>query len=61
MTPTLFLVLNAPGGDEAWFEGVLRWLVQASPRGRSGRLVDLNAELRDHPQGPEWRARIRTV
>ncbi|MDR3671151.1 MAG: hypothetical protein P4L36_09915 [Holophaga sp.] len=65
MTPTLFLLLNAPGGDEAWFEGILRWLVDSSPRGadarRTRRLLDLNGVLREHPRGPEWQARIRRV
>jgi site-specific recombinase len=66
MTPTLYLLLNAPGGDEAWFEGVLRWLVEGSPRAgdptqRTARLAALTAVLREHPQGPEWQARIRNV
>jgi site-specific recombinase len=68
MTPTLYLLLNAPGGDETWFEGVLRWLVEGSPREsdpstnqRTERLEALNGVLRDDPLGPEWRARIRAV
>jgi site-specific recombinase len=62
MTPTLYLVLNAPGPDEAWFEGLLRWLVEGSPGAvRTRRLLALNAVLREHPRGPEWRARIRMV
>ncbi len=66
MTPTLYLLLKAPGGDETWFEGVLRWLVEGSPRAgdhsqRTARLKALNAVLREDPQGPEWRARIRAV
>jgi site-specific recombinase len=65
MTPTLFLLLNASGTDEAWFEGVLRWLVDGSPRRaasrRTRRLLDLDAVLREHPMGPEWQARIRRV
>jgi len=66
MPPTLSLVLDAPGGDEAWFEGVLRWLVQGAPRAgdhsrRSTRLAALSEALRDDPRGPEWRARIRAV
>jgi len=66
MTPTLHLILNAPGGDETWFEGVLRWLVQGSPGAgehsrRTERLAALNRVLDEHPRGPEWRARIRCV
>jgi site-specific recombinase len=61
MTPTLLLVLTAPGGDEAWFEGVLRWLVQVPARGRGQRLLELNAALLEDPGGPGWRARIRSV
>lgn len=66
MTPTLHLILNAPGGDEAWFEGVLRWLVEGSPRAgdhsqRTARLTALNGVLDGDPRGAGWRARIRTV
>ena len=66
MPPTLYLVLNAPGCDEAWFEGVLRWLVEGSPAAgghsqRTGRLAALTAVLREHPDGPAWQARIRGV
>ena len=66
MTPTLYLVLNAPGPDEIWFEGVLRWVVEGSPRAagpsrRSARLAALDDTLRNHPQGPAWQARIRKV
>ena len=66
MTPTLAILLNAPGPDEAWFEGLMRWLVAGSLRDggqsrRSKRLAALNLALRTQPQGPEWRARIRGV
>ncbi len=61
MTPTLYLALNAPGADEAWFEGVLRWLAEGPARDRDARLEALAAELREHPRGPEWRGRIRAV
>ena len=66
MTPTLNILLNAPGCDEIWFEGLLRWLVEGSPRAgdhsrRTERLAALNGVLRDHPQGPAWQARIRAV
>jgi site-specific recombinase len=66
MTPTLALLLNAPGSDEAWFEGTLRWLLEGSPRGgtrseRARRLRALNQALRDDPRGAGWRARIRRV
>ena len=61
MNPTLQLILNAPGADEAWFEGVLRWLAQGPARALGARLETLAAVLREHPQGPGWRARIRSV
>ena len=66
MTPTLYLVLNAPGPDEAWFEGLLRWLVEGSPRAgapsqRTARLAALSAALRDPDQGRLWQDRIRRV
>jgi len=66
MTPTLNLILNAPGCDEVWFEGLLGWLVEGSPRAgdhsrRSERLAALNGVLREHPEGSAWRARIRAV
>ena len=66
MSPTLYLALTAPGCDEIWFEGLLRWLVEGSPKAsgpqrRNARLAALEAALREHPQGPEWQARIRRV
>jgi len=66
LPPTLFLVLSASGSDEAWFEGLLRWLLAGSPRAgdhsqRTARLAALNEALGTHPTGPEWRARIRRV
>jgi site-specific recombinase len=66
MTPTLYLLLNAPGSDEIWFEGLLRWLLEGSPRGWNGsertrRLEALNRALAEDPGGPGWRARIRAV
>lgn len=66
MTPTLFLLLNAPGSDEIWCEGLLRWLLEGSPRGgprseRTRRLQALNRVLAEDPAGPGWRARIRAV
>ncbi len=59
-------VLAAPGSDEAWFEGLLRWVLEASPRGgpdspRSRRLEELRSHLEDHPMADTWRARIRQV
>jgi len=66
MTPTLYLLLKAPGCDEIWFEGLLRWLVAGSPRAgdhsrRTARLMALQAVLQEHPEGPAWKARIRAV
>jgi site-specific recombinase len=66
LPPILYLVLNASGNDEAWFEGLLRWLVEGSPRAgdhsqRTARLAALNQVLTTHPQGADWRARIRRV
>ncbi|MGA2081689.1 MAG: hypothetical protein ABSH53_13925 [Holophaga sp.] len=66
MTPSRQFLLNAPGGDQAWFEGLLRWVLEASPRGggrsrRTARLRALNETLRDAPRRPAWRARIRNV
>ena len=66
MTPTLYLLLNAPGSDELWFEGLLRWVLEASPRGgprseRTRRLQALDRVLAEDPGGPGWRTRIRAV
>ncbi|HLO67857.1 MAG TPA: hypothetical protein VK188_12610 [Holophaga sp.] len=59
-------VLGAPGPDEAWLEGLLRWVLEASPSGgadspRNRRLEELRSHLEDHPMAPAWRARIRQV
>jgi len=59
-------VLGAPGPDEAWLEGLLRWILEASPSGgadspRNRRLEELRSHLEDHPMAPAWRARIRQV
>jgi site-specific recombinase len=66
LPPILYLLLNTEASDEVWFEGLLRWLVEGSPRAgdhsqRTARLATLNTALQDHPQGPDWRARIRKV
>lgn len=66
MPPTLLLALQAGGADEAWFEGVLRWLVTGAPGAgahsrRTAKLAELRQVLDTHPSGPVWRARIRKV
>lgn len=63
---TLQALLHAPGGDEAWFEGLLRYLVAASPgegrdAHRTERLVALSHFLQEPSEGAQWRARIRGV
>jgi site-specific recombinase len=63
---SLQTLLNAAGGDEAWFEGLLRYLVAGSaPDGdhaqRTERLAALIHMLQEFPEGPQWQARIRTV
>ncbi len=59
-------VLAAEAPDEAWFEGVLRWVLDADPEGgahapRCRHLQELEEQLQVHPRGPEWRARIQAV
>jgi len=59
-------VLAAPGPDEAWFEGLLRWVLEGDPAGgmnspRSRRLWELTARFLDDDEGPAWRARVQAV
>ena len=59
-------LLRAQGPDAAWFEGLLRHLKAASPAGgeaspRTERLAALIHMLKDDPDGPLWRERIRAV
>ena len=62
---SLQALLHAPGSDEAWFEGLLRYLAAASPDGghalRTERLVALGHYLQETEEGGPWRARIRAV
>ena len=65
-SPSLQSLLRAPGSDEAWFEGVLRYLLAASAVGGEGspraeRLAALIHLLQEHPEGAGWKARIRAV
>ena len=58
--------LDAPGPDETWFEGLLRWVLEGDPAGgpaspRCRRLAELREHLETHAQGPVWRARIQGV
>jgi len=59
-------VLAAPVPDEAWFEGLLRWVMDGDPEGgltsvRFRRLQELQEHLELRPSGPEWKARIQAV
>ncbi len=59
-------VLTAPGADEAWFEGLLRWVMDGDPEGgltspRFRRLQELQEHLELRPSGPAWKARIQAV
>lgn len=59
-------VLASPGPDEAWFEGLLRWVMDGDPGGglaspRFLRLQELQEHLDLRPLGPEWKARIQAV
>ena len=59
-------VLGAAGPDEAWFEGLLRWVLGGSPAGapaspRDRRLAELRHLLETHADGPAWRGRIQAV
>ncbi|NTV74652.1 MAG: site-specific recombinase, partial [Holophaga sp.] len=59
-------VLAAPVADEAWFEGLLRWVMDGDPEGgltsvRFRRLQELQEHLELRPSGPEWKARIQAV
>ena len=58
-------VLEAEGSDEAWFEGLLRWVLEA-PVGAAGLAPGAAAggtarPLETTPTGPAWKARIRAV
>ena len=64
--PSLQTLLYAPVSDEAWFEGLLRYLAAASPLDgaasqRTERLAALIHMLRDDPGGEPWEDRIRSV
>ncbi|BDU73896.1 hypothetical protein [Mesoterricola silvestris] len=59
-------VLAAPGADEAWFEGLLRWVLDGDPKGgltseRFRRLQELQEHLDLRPFGAGWKARIQAV
>ena len=59
-------LLHAPGSDEVWFEGLLRYLLAASPLDgerspRAERLAALIHTLQEDPGGAAWKARIRAV
>jgi len=59
-------VLTAEGSDEAWVEGLLRWVLEGDPEGgldspRYRRLEELREHLEVNPQGAEWQTRIQAV
>lgn len=59
MATPLMQLLNAPGCDEAWFEGLLRWLVGtgsgvAEFARRTERLAALTHILQEHGAGPGY-------
>ena len=65
-TLSLQSLLHAPGSNEAWFEGLLRYLLAASPvdgehSQRTERLTALIHLLQQHAEGAEWQTRIRAV
>ncbi len=66
--PTLqrLVALALPGGAADWLPRLLRWLLEASPRGGEGttaprteRLRELAATIESHPQAELLRSRIR--